>query len=541
MIGSVVEVKKNCLTTLNMHLAKKTLEEIISQGVSEFCLCPGARNAPLIYPLAHSSQIRLYYWPEERSAAFFALGRIKATGHPVAIVTTSGTAVAELLPAVMEAFYSVLPLVLITADRPRRFRGTGAPQTVNQVGLFGNYVIEMQDIADEEVCSLNHWTRQGPIHINVCFEEPENKNCQHIRLDSCLNLKTPASAVPDFYPNDHYLSFLHQTCFPLIIVGAMPFSQREAAVRYLLHLNAPVYMEGSSCIREDPRLQPLRITRIERIWSFATQHGYPIDGVLRLGGIPTARLWRDLEGRENDIHVCSISENSFSGLSYVNAKLIQTNFSLFFNWAQTISSPGYSYKEWKEADQKAYENLLELFHQEPLAEASLIHVLSNKIPRGSKIYLGNSLPIREWDQAATYLFRDFQISCSRGTNGIDGQLATFLGYSSPEQDNWSILGDLTILYDLVAPWITSQLSGLNTNVVVVNNKGAGIFNRMFTHSAFQNSHQLTFESLAQFWKWNYEKWESIPEFLSPSRGARLIELIPDPYSTERFLQRLEEI
>src|ERR1700722_12018383 len=138
----------------NTHLAKQVLEEIISQGVYEFCLCPGARNAPLIYPLVQSSQVRIYYWPEERSAAFFALGRIKATGRPVAVVTTSGTAAAEILPAAMEAYYTGLPLVLLTADRPRRFRGTGAPQAAEQVGLFSCYAHEMQDLAEEDECCL---------------------------------------------------------------------------------------------------------------------------------------------------------------------------------------------------------------------------------------------------------------------------------------------------------------------------------------------------------------------------------------------------
>jgi 2-succinyl-5-enolpyruvyl-6-hydroxy-3-cyclohexene-1-carboxylate synthase len=208
----------------------------------------------------------------------------------------------------------------------------------------------------------------------------------------------------------------------------------------------------------------------------------------------------------------------------------------------TIHAPHeYPCVDWIQADQEAFQALLTLFQEEPMAEPSLIHALSARIPKGSKVYLGNSLPIREWDQAAVYQSRHFQISCNRGVNGIDGQIATFLGFCSADQDNWSILGDLTVLYDLVAPWVTSQLSDINANLVLVNNGGAGIFTRMFAHPAFQNTHQLTFEPLAQFWKWRYEKWESIPREISPSKGGRLIELIPNPQSTERFLRRLKEI
>lgn len=535
-----IQLENPPLITANGQLAKQLLEELISQGVYEFCLCPGARNAPLVYPLVHSSQARIYYWPEERSAAFFALGRIKATGRPVAVITTSGTAAAELLPAAMEAHYTSLPLVLITADRPRRFRGTGAPQSAEQVGLFSCYAHEIQDLAEGDNCFLNNWKRRGPIHLNVCFEEPKDQDCQIIRLDHCKDFSNHPSNVGHFQPDERYLSFLQQTRFPLVVVGAMLPSQREEMIHYLLHLNAPIYAEGVSGIREEPRLEHLRITRIESIWSFAAQNHYPIDGILRLGGVPTVRLWRDLEHLAGKIPVCSVSEHPFSGLSW--AEVIHTNLDSFFAWAQTLKNLiRNDFTKWKNADHIAHQALLNLFQEEPLAESSLVYTLSTQIPMRSKVYLGNSLPIREWDQAATYHCRHFQMNCNRGVNGIDGQMATFLGYCSGEQDNWSILGDLTVLYDLVAPWITSQLVNMNANVVLINNGGAGIFSRMFAHSAFQNTHQLTFEPLAQFWKWRYERWESIPQTLTPSHGGRLIELFPDPQATERFLQKLKKI
>lgn len=534
-----VQTENFSTAAANTQLAKQVLEEVISQGVHEFCLCPGARNAPLVYPLANSSQVRIYYWPEERSAAFFALGRMKATGKPVAVVTTSGTAAAELLPAAMEAYYTGLPLILMTADRPRRFRGTGAPQSAEQVGLFHCYAHHSQDLVEGEACCLDNWKQQGPIHLNICFEEPKDCDCQSIQLDFCQAQRN-GSSLPDFNPDGHYLSFIQQARFPLIVVGSLPLHLREAAVRFLLQFNAPVYAEGISGIREDPRLEHLLIKRIEQIWDVADQSGYPIDGILRLGGIPTARLWRDLENKSGKIAVCSMSELPFSGLS--SSGVIHTDLALFFAWAETLKRVRqYPFAKWKQADQIAYQALLALFHEEPLAEASLIHQLSTQIPMGSKVYLGNSLPIREWDQAATYQSRSFEMGCNRGVNGIDGQLATFLGFCTPEQENWSILGDLTVLYDLVAPWIGSQMWEMHANVVVINNGGAGIFARMFAHSAFQNHHELTFEPLAQFWKWRYEKWKSIPKSLTSIQGGRFIELIPDPESTVRFWQRMKKI
>jgi 2-succinyl-5-enolpyruvyl-6-hydroxy-3-cyclohexene-1-carboxylate synthase len=143
----------------NVTAAREAIARVKSFGVREFVVCGGSRNAPLVAAVADA---KTYTFIDERSAAFFALGRIKRDDVPVAVITTSGTAVAELLPAAIEAFYSGLPLVLITADRPHRFRGTGAPQTIDQIGIFSAYAAS--DPAK--------WNREMPLHINIEFDEP---------------------------------------------------------------------------------------------------------------------------------------------------------------------------------------------------------------------------------------------------------------------------------------------------------------------------------------------------------------------------------
>lgn len=523
--------------TGNTELAKNVLEEVIAQGITEFCLCPGARNAPLIYPLVNCPDLKIYYWPEERSAAFFALGRMKATGRPVAVVTTSGTAAAEILPAAIEAHYTDLPLVIITADRPRRFRGTGAPQSVEQVGLYITYAHEMLDLAAGDPCDFQSWKRQGPLHLNICFEEPNDLECQKIFLEPAQNIFSPPT-IP-FVPDHRYCNFIEKSQYPLVVIGSMHPSLKESAIQFLLQLGAPIYAEGISGLREEPRLEHLRITWMENIWQDSSAYNYPIDGILRLGGIPTIRLWRDIEHKGGQLPVCSVSDLPFSGLSC--ADVILTDLNSFFDWALKIETPyDYSFSQWKDFDCSSQKALQELFLEEPLAEQSLVYALTAQIPIGSKVYLGNSLPIREWDLAATYHPKGFQMSCSRGANGIDGQISTFMGFSSIEQENWALLGDLTVLYDLAAPWITSQLPPLSLNIAVINNGGAGIFKRMFSHPAFLNSHTLSFKPLAEFWNWSYEKWESIPSIPS-STGGRLLEIIPNPESTERFLKKLKLI
>jgi 2-succinyl-5-enolpyruvyl-6-hydroxy-3-cyclohexene-1-carboxylate synthase len=155
----------------NMSVAQSVLDRLRSFGVREIVVCAGARNAPFVDLLSRDSGFKVYSFFEERSASFFALGRMQSERAAVAIVTTSGTAAAELLPAAIEADYQRLPLVLVTADRPRRYRGSGAPQTIVQTGLYSHYVEWSCDLEREPAPDFKvSGTR--PVHFNVCFDEP---------------------------------------------------------------------------------------------------------------------------------------------------------------------------------------------------------------------------------------------------------------------------------------------------------------------------------------------------------------------------------
>jgi 2-succinyl-5-enolpyruvyl-6-hydroxy-3-cyclohexene-1-carboxylate synthase len=527
-------------TSLNNQLAEHVIATMLENGIQECCLAAGSRNAPLAYALNQSSQIKTYYWSEERSAAFFALGRIKATKRPVAIVTTSGTAAAEVLPAAMSAHYLGLPLLMITADRPRHFRGSGAPQAAEQLGLFSHYAHFEQDVAAGEICHLAKWTCEGPAHLNVCLDEPKDAECQLIQCPPFILESRQMPVKPVLKEHlDAFACFIQKVRFPLVVVGAVDVAYKEALIAFLLKLGAPVYAEGLSHIREEGRLEHLRINRIDRIWQIAEQNGYPIDGILRLGEIPTARLWRDLENGKID--VCSISELPFSGLSGFG--IIHTSLPQFFDQAsQYLPSTNYSFQRWLAKDHSYCHSLHQLFQEEPLAEPSLIHALSTKLPLNAHIYLGNSLPVREWDLAAVRDNKNYGMQASRGVNGIDGQIATFLGLSIAEKSNWAILGDLTILYDMAAPWVLQQLDpDVHINLIVINNAGGQIFSRMYQNPCFINAHELQFESFAAFWKMHYEKWMQIPANILPNKSHRLIEIMPDAQATNRFWEKLGQL
>jgi 2-succinyl-5-enolpyruvyl-6-hydroxy-3-cyclohexene-1-carboxylate synthase len=164
---------------MNFEFSYKIIKELLEWGVREFYICAGARNVPLIEVLLNINGIKVYSHFDERSLAFYALGRIKALEQPVAVIVTSGTAVAELFPAIMEAYYSDLPLVAVTADRPKRQRGSGAPQTADQKDIYGKYVTACIDIEATDEIDLSYYKKNKPIHINACFDLPlqSNKIC----------------------------------------------------------------------------------------------------------------------------------------------------------------------------------------------------------------------------------------------------------------------------------------------------------------------------------------------------------------------------
>lgn len=525
---------------MTRNLALNVIEAALKKGLQEFCLCAGSRNAEFVKLLHDAKGVKVYHWFEERSAAFFALGRAKLTGRPVAVITTSGTAAAELLPAMIEGYYSGVPLLAITADRPRAYRQTGAPQTIEQVGLFGPYAVFSEDLADGEASHLRRWNLIAPAHINVCFEDPALSAEDELSFQGVANYPVQNAQIPENPVNQALLDqFFKLAAYPFAIVSALKAVDREAVAQFLIKVGMPCYLESTSGLREDPRLQYLRITRSEKLWGHAAQAGYPIDGVLRIGGVPTLRLWRDLEDRKNQVHACSLSDLQFSGLSW--GVHIQAAIASFLN-SSNLFLPNFEdkWEKWALADKRYAEAFQHLCEDEPLAEPSMFRAFSQRIPQCSRVYLGNSLPIREWDLGAVNTDRKITIEANRGVSGIDGQISTFLGWCLPKCPQYAILGDLTTLYDFAGPWVLNQLPDTCAQIIVVNNHGGKIFSRLYKEKAFQNSHQLSFQDFASFWSLSYTLWEEIPAAVECKQNA-LIELRPDEVATTRFWQKLQTI
>lgn len=482
----------------NVDAARSLISALRSAGVQEFCVCAGSRNGPLLAVLG-SSGVRLYSFVDERSAAFFALGRIKLTEAPVAVVTTSGTAVAELLPATIEAFYAGLPLILVSADRPSRFRGTGAPQSIDQIGIFGVHA----------ETSLNEWSRRRPLHLNIEFDEPL---IDGPLLPAPLDAPSASDAFePQAPPAD--IPFAR----PLVIIGALPRARRERVREFVRSLGAPVVAEPLSGLREDAGLP--HIIGGERMIPRGT-----FDSVIRIGGVPTLRFWRDLENQA--LPVLHFTDLPFAGMT--RGALLPLA-SLPPNPEARPAPEGF-HRE----DRAMAAAIHEIVSSEPESELAMLRRLSESLPERSRVYLGNSLPIREWDLVASREPRLVEYEANRGANGIDGQLSTFFGQCDPDTENVCVLGDLTAIYDLGAPWIVPQLGSIRFRIMIVNNAGGRIFGRVASlrdldpslrERIIENVHGVRFDEWARMW----------------SLGERVVELRPDEDASARVWKRYDEL
>lgn len=507
---------------MNTHIIRSLLTALARMGVAEVCVAAGARNAPIIAALVESEGVKLWNFFEERSAAFFALGRILADRAPVAVLTTSGTAAAELLPAVIEAHYQGLPLVLITADRPRRFRGSGAPQAIEQKDLFGPYVSACLDV--EVGVSLSWPTRIGPhpFHINICLDEPLETNLGGIDF---LAHHGPGAPKPPAPPP---FTLLNEPT--AVIASGLSKAEAHEAAPILAKLGLPVLAEATSNLWGNwegrPKLDPLLHIAAESHFKSLEAHQ-----IIRLGGLPTATWWRELETHP-EIQVVNISRLPFAGLA--RTERVQT-----LPWSSLSDLGKYQLPP---ASLTKSEEIQSSLSDLPLSEPGWMRELAMHIPAGARVFLGNSLPIREFNLGINTVQKEVEFFANRGANGIDGIVSTWLGLSAIVRESWLIVGDLSAMYDLAAPWIMPQLPQGNRRLVVINNGGGKIFSRVPSlrylsrqaRHIIENRHRVTFAPWAEMWGLGYLKLSHPDELEDLPDGPLLIEIVPDEEQTNAF-------
>lgn len=558
---------------MNIELAKLVIQELVQKGVRSFCICPGGRLAPFVELLSYVKGLEVLSFFEERSAGFFALGRVKRDQKPIAVLTTSGTATVELLPSVIEAHYNALPLVLVTADRPLEFGKQGAPQTLQEVlPILKNYCRISKNILKPEDVNLSDWQpSEGSLHLNVCFDEPlidkkiKSLDFSNFKIPK-LSIYPPVkmwTAINDkkilktqnenshltnriSKPNDKKLNaeqklkaesnlvikkFFQSCKKPLILVGELRPEEQALVKKLFSYYKGLFYIEALSSLGQVPG----QLISGERILKFALKTK-ELDGVIRLGGVPRARFWKDLE--KHKIPVLSLSSPPFySGLCRPSFNLpLLASLDLLKPHLTSLQDTGTSLKELDQIQWQKWKNILNRY---PLSEEFWFWTLKTSIKDNSKVFLGNSNPIRLWDMVAFEKNKTLCITGQAGVNGIEGLLSRFLGECSGDKNNVGIVGDLSLLYDMAGFWRAKDLSPWT--LVVINNYGGQIFSRLFHNKAFLNQHELSFAPLSDMWGLHYGSYKNPADFCWPETSYNLVEICPCLKETQHCFEQYVSI
>ncbi len=534
---------------MNIDLSEALLETLASWGCEDILICPGARNSPLLMALDASDGFQIESFFDERSAGFYALGLARKKGRPVAVITTSGTAVSELLSASVEAFYSEVPLIWMTADRPRRFRGTAAPQSIEHLGIFSSYCERTSDIASlEDLQNLRQeftaWSGQLPWHVNICFEEPlvdRPASNRKYSIAKIQNFSEKRESLENKF-SSWSQEMAQNLSRPLVVVGGLRPEHRPLVLQWLKKTGACVYLETLSGLRGHPELEAWELKGSDR-WLAMQAYQGKFRSLVRVGDIPTVRLWRDLEDKLKHLPVFSWSQAAWSGLSRPSHVFSMSSLPLDLGNCFFHQDP--EYLSWQASLVKeglqAFHQIQSLLEKYPLSEPGWVCRLS-QVRGAQRLYLGNSLPIREWDLAAARNSEWSDCLGNRGANGIDGQVSTFLGWQSSEDHSLGFFGDLTAMYDLQALWSASpfrQGRALpRASICVMNNGGGQIFQRMFKKEIFLNQHQLHFQSWAEMFGWKYQALNQTAP-LEWETGC-IYEVNPSADETQSFWQEMDQ-
>lgn len=560
---------------MNIRLAELIIKKLAERGVRSFCLCPGGRPAPFVETLSRARGLEVLSFFEERSACFFALGRVRRDSRPAAVITTSGTAAAELLPGLLESFYSGLPLALVTADRPFAQSQSGCPQTLqNQGGLFKSRAALSLNIARlEDAEAIEAWIpSHGSLHLNTAFDEPLlDAAPKPLSFSESFFERAPAvypfpgqglpasAAKPAARPAGQsslalrgslHLSrgearaairgFFKSCQKPLVIAGELREEEKEPVQKFLSAWPGLFFAEPLSQLSHLPE----GLFSGERILPAAFRLK-AADGILRIGGVPRARFWRDLEKSKTPVLSLS-SPPFFPGLARKSL-----NFPLLAGLplvrqeaqrqarrhAKTASAAFKGY------DESQCEKRQRLLRRHPAGEPAWIARLKESLPGGSKVFLGNSLPIRLWGAANSRTEKaPRMVTGQGGLNGIDGLISRFLGECRPGQNSFAVLGDLSLLYDMAGFWRSSQIP--SWTAAVINNFGGRIFSRLYKNPGFLNEHRLSFEGLAKLWGLGHRLFTDPERFAAwpdPEKQPVLVEIQPCQKQTEACFKAEELI
>ncbi len=572
----------------NTAWARVFVDELTRSGFGHAVIAPGSRSTPLVLALARHPEVQTHISHDERSAAFFALGLAKRQRRPAAIVTTSGTAVANLHPAIIEARQAEVPLLAFTADRPHELRDTDANQTVDQVGLFGDTVRAFHDLsqpkleahalrrlrarADEAVHEATG-PPAGPVHVNFPFAKPLEPTEVPEDVPADLAQRAPigyegrANGEPfTRFPAtqttlepaelDSLAEKLSSVRRGLIVAGPHPEPARVGPA--ILELGRatgfPVLADAVSGARFAPGAHELAIPAYDLfLRAKPLAKSLQPDLVLRVGRAPTSKhLGAFLETHaetsqvvidEGDTH----KDHRATATSYVHADPASVLEALA---EHTTPSHEKAWRaRWHELGQRSRE-AAQAEHEKAPFEATVLCEAARAVPEGGGLFVSNSMPIRDLDTFAVP--RDARVfaHANRGASGIDGVSSTAIGLArTHEHPTLAVLGDLAFLHDRNGLQILEDTDDIV--FLVVNNDGGGIFHMLPIRDHehfdpyFTTPHGLDLSPVAQTHGLEHRKLEpadvraALDKALADPRG-QLLEVRTDRQKNRERHQAIED-
>ncbi len=550
---------------INSYFARLIVDELIRRGIDTFCICPGSRSTPLTLAAADHPDADIHIIHDERAAAFFAVGFARAVGRAAAVITTSGTAVANLFPAVVEAFHARIPLVTLTADRPGELQDCGAHQTINQELIFGEYAPESitipapgddsdpYTVLDALSYALNSG-RAAPIQINCRFREPLapveesydykllSRRAERWHQDHPNG--PPVKDITDFGPAlDDMANIVTGASRRLLVAGPeVPWRASGSIRRLSAAMAAPICADILSACRGDPGGHIMTHFDLYLDSSYAATSLSP-EVVIHIGGLPVSgRLQQFLRDNTGCGYIKIQDHDRTNDPDRLETLRIRGEIDTLIDGlvSRVNKRADNRYLErWKKAEEVCSGVLGEYFEGGKLTESSAAYFLGGLLSNRDALYLGNSMPVRDAESFAGDL-PGVVVGCNRGVSGIDGTVSSACGFAAGSGRPTTVVsGDLALLHDLNSLAVASQ-SEVPVIIIVVNNDGGGIFHflpiaRYETHfeKYFAAPHGLRFENAAALFDLPYFQPGSISDFRDAHRRARngdrsaLIELVSD--------------
>jgi 2-succinyl-5-enolpyruvyl-6-hydroxy-3-cyclohexene-1-carboxylate synthase len=497
--------------------ASVLLNELVRGGVAHVCMTPGSRSTPIALAAARHPDLTLHVHVDERSSAFFGLGIASASGAPVAMFCTSGTAAANHFPAVVEAFMARLPIIVLTADRPPELHGVGANQTIDQQHLFGKFVKWFRDtgVPEDGVSALHHWALigtsaivhavgheagdpPGPVHLNLPFREPLLPTASVVHIGSHLGEATTPIAAglgPDRIP-----AFTREvsTGHRIAVVAGRLRMPPAGLVELCSERGWPLLAEPISGLRI-PTTQaaptgPLTAGALLAADAGFRERHHP-DLVVQFGAAPTSRGVQELvRGADRllivdpDLLVADPDRRATLTLECDPAGAVEALRAGASSLPST--SPGWA-GAWYHADAKvraAVDTLLDQW-DEPF-EGRIARDLAAAIPDRAALFAGSSMPIRDLDQYMAPR-AGLRVLANRGASGIDGSVSTVFGIAAAGNTTYALLGDLAFIHD-ASGFLWGARRSRGAVLVVVDNDGGGIFSLLSQAALPRDEFELLF-------------------------------------------------